>query len=110
MRVFLLSFGGLWRVFARLSCIPVFRDTPSAYQIRQYCLAYKISRLLSGSQLKRKLKGLWRKHVGSPTVALINEMNPVISGWSNYFRIGVAKEVFAALDSFMYERAQRYMG
>jgi hypothetical protein len=49
MRVFLLSFGGLWRVFARLSFIPVFRDTPSAYQIRQYCLAYKISRLLSGS-------------------------------------------------------------
>jgi RNA-directed DNA polymerase len=63
----------------------------------------------SVTQLKRKLKGLWRKHVGSPTVALINEMNPVISGWSNYFRIGVAKEVFAALDSFMYERAQRYM-
>ena len=60
-------------------------------------------------QIKRKLKGLWRKHVGSPTVALINEMNPVIRGWSNYFRIGVAKEVFAALDRFMYERAQRYM-
>jgi RNA-directed DNA polymerase len=60
-------------------------------------------------QIKRKLKGLWRKHVGSPTVALINEMNPVIRGWSNYFRIGVAKEVFAALDRFMYVRAQRYM-
>ncbi len=60
-------------------------------------------------QIKRKLKGLWRKHVGSPTVALINEMNPVIRGWSNYFRIGVAKEVFAALDRFMYARAQRYM-
>jgi RNA-directed DNA polymerase len=60
-------------------------------------------------QVKRKLKGLWRKHVGSPTVALIHEMNPLIRGWSNYFRIGVAKEVFAALDHFMYERAQRYM-
>jgi RNA-directed DNA polymerase len=61
------------------------------------------------AQIKRKLKGLWRKHVGSPAVALINEMNPLIRGWSNYFRIGVAKEVFAALDSFMYRRAQRYM-
>ena len=60
-------------------------------------------------QVKRKLKGLWRKHVGSPTVALMHEMNPLIRGWSNYFRIGVAKEVFAALDHFMYERAQRYM-
>lgn len=60
-------------------------------------------------QIKRKLKGLWRKHVGSPTVALINEMNPLIRGWSPYCRIGVAKEVFTALDSFMSRRAQRYM-
>ena len=34
---------------------------------------------------------------------------PVIRGWSNYFRIGVAKEVFIDLDNFMYWRAQRYM-
>ena len=61
------------------------------------------------NQLKRKLKGLWRKHVGTPTVALINEMNPVIRGWSNYFRTGVAKETFSAVDNFMYYRAQRYM-
>jgi RNA-directed DNA polymerase len=47
--------------------------------------------------------------VGSPTVGLINEMNPVIRGWSNYFRIGVAKQVFIDLDDFMYWRAQRYM-
>ncbi len=63
----------------------------------------------SVQQLRRKLKGIWRKHVGSPTVALINELNPIIRGWSNYFRIGVAKEVFSELDSFMYRRAQRYM-
>jgi RNA-directed DNA polymerase len=61
------------------------------------------------NQLKRKLKGLWCKHVGTTTVALINEMNPMIRGWSNYFRIGVAKETFSTLDQFMYYRAQRYM-
>jgi len=60
-------------------------------------------------QLKRKLKGLWHKHVGTTTVALINEMNPVIRGWSNYFRVSVAKETFSELDRFMYVRAQRYM-
>ena len=63
----------------------------------------------SVQQLRRKLKGIWRKHVGSPTVALINELNPLINGWSNYFRIGVAKEIFSDLDGFMYQRAQRYM-
>jgi RNA-directed DNA polymerase len=61
------------------------------------------------TQIKRKLKGLWRRHVGSPTLALINAMNPVIRGWSNYFRTGVASKVFTDLDNFMYYRAQRYM-
>ena len=42
-------------------------------------------------------------------MALIHEMNPLIRGWSTYFRTGVAKEVFVALDRFMYGRAQRYM-
>jgi RNA-directed DNA polymerase len=59
-------------------------------------------------QITGKLKGLWRTHVGSPTVALINAMNPVIRGWSSSFRTGVSKEVFTDLDRFMYERAQRY--
>ena len=59
-------------------------------------------------QIRKKLKGIWHKHLGSPTVALINEMNPVIRGWSNYFRIAVAKRVFSDLDNFMYYRAKRY--
>lgn len=59
-------------------------------------------------QIKRTCKRRWRQPVGSPTVALINAMNPVIRGWSHYFRSGVAKEVFNDLDRFMYERAQRY--
>jgi RNA-directed DNA polymerase len=60
-------------------------------------------------QMRQKLKGLWRTHVGSPTVALINAMNPLIRGWSQYFCTGVASEVFSDLDHFMYTRAQRYM-
>ena len=46
--------------------------------------------------------------MGSPTVALINALNPLIRGWSQYFCIGVVSEVFTDLDNFMYERAQRY--
>jgi RNA-directed DNA polymerase len=60
-------------------------------------------------QIRRKLKTLWHQHVGSPTGALISAMNPLIRGWSQYFRIGVASRVFADLDTFMYVRAQRYM-
>jgi RNA-directed DNA polymerase len=47
--------------------------------------------------------------VGSPTVALINAMNPLIRGWSQYFRTAVASEVFTDLDYCMSARAQRYL-
>jgi RNA-directed DNA polymerase len=59
--------------------------------------------------VKRTLKAIWRKHVGSPTVAVINEINPVIRGWSNDFRIGASSKTFNDLDDFMYQRAQRDM-
>jgi RNA-directed DNA polymerase len=45
----------------------------------------------------------------SSTVALINEMNPVIRGWCNYFRMGVSKEVLNDLAGFIYTRIQRSM-
>jgi hypothetical protein len=46
------------------------------------------------------LKGFWHRQ-WLAHVALINEMNPVIRGWSNSFRIGVASKVFSDLDNFM---------
>jgi len=42
-------------------------------------------------------------------VALINAMNPLIRGWSQYVRFGAASRVFTDLDHFIYARAQRYM-
>jgi RNA-directed DNA polymerase len=40
------------------------------------------------NDVKRKLKGIWRQHVGSPTVAVINAINPLIRGWCHDFRRG----------------------
>src|SRR5512143_2800541 len=62
----------------------------------------------SVKQLRKKLRPIFRNHVSTPTAALIRELNPVVRGWSNYFRIGVAKRIFNALDDFMYYRAERY--
>jgi RNA-directed DNA polymerase len=85
------------------------RHYPTPHSSRSgYKLLIKPSQA-SIQQIRRKFKALWRQHVGSPTVALINALNPLIRGWSQYFCIGVASEVFTDLDNFMYERAQRYM-
>jgi RNA-directed DNA polymerase len=34
-------------------------------------------------QIRRKLKALWQQHVGSPTVSLINAVNPLVRGWAS---------------------------
>jgi len=63
----------------------------------------------SVNQLKRRLKEIWCQQVGTPTGRLIKALNPMVRGWSQYFRTGVAKEIFADLDHFMYQRAKRYV-
>ena len=49
------------------------------------------------------------RHVGSPTVALLNERQPVSKGWSTSFRMGVSKKGLNDLDRGMSRRAQRSM-
>jgi RNA-directed DNA polymerase len=71
---------------------------------RGFTLLIKPSRG-STQPIRQELKGLWRTHVGSPTVALINAMNPLLSGGSQYCCTGVASEVFTDLDHFMDARA-----
>ncbi len=59
-------------------------------------------------KMRNKLKALWEGAVGKPTGALIKHLNPIIKGWGNYFRIGVAKEIFGALDAYQFTRQVRY--
>jgi RNA-directed DNA polymerase len=85
------------------------RQSPAPNSARSGYKRLITPRTDSVKQLQRKLKGLWRKHVGTPTGALSNARNPVIRGWSPSFRTGVAKATFSALANCMYYRAQRDM-
>jgi len=35
---------------------------------------------------------------------LIKRLNPIIKGWTNYFRIGVSREIFSKMDYLMWEK------
>jgi RNA-directed DNA polymerase len=59
-------------------------------------------------KLRDRIRSIWWKHRGAPVVALLQDLNPLIRGWANYFRIGVTSATFAALDSWMFTRASRY--
>jgi len=58
--------------------------------------------------IREKLRAEWQKGLGSNTIALIKRLNPIIRGWANYFRIGVAKAIFYKLDNWMFHRERRY--
>ncbi|MBG1260631.1 group II intron reverse transcriptase/maturase [Nostoc sp. BAE] len=41
-------------------------------------------------------------HKAAPQVALISRVNPVITGWSNYYSTVISKVIFSDLDNLMY--------
>jgi RNA-directed DNA polymerase len=60
-------------------------------------------------KFKDKVKALWLSLRGHNVRAVLATLNPVIRGWTSYFRVGVAKRVFNDLDNWMFVRVCRYI-
>ncbi|MEM9804619.1 MAG: group II intron reverse transcriptase/maturase [Cyanobacteria bacterium P01_D01_bin.56] len=58
--------------------------------------------------IKSKLKQQWLKLRGKPALEIVMALNPVIRGWANYFRTGVASRTFSRLEDWMFQRQRRY--
>ena len=59
-------------------------------------------------ELKGKMRRIWYSLRGQSVSAILRELNPVIRGWANYYRIAVASDTFSKLDSWMFRRQVRY--
>ena len=55
-----------------------------------------------------KLGKVIDKHKSSPQIALIKELNPIIRGWSNYYRAVCSKEIFSDCDYILYQQLKRW--
>jgi RNA-directed DNA polymerase len=55
-----------------------------------------------------RLKEIIDEHKTQTQQALINHLNPVIRGWSNYYASGVSKEGFSKADNLLYYKLQRW--
>jgi RNA-directed DNA polymerase len=51
-----------------------------------------------------KIKQILKQKKSAPQDAVINKLNPIIKGWSNYFRIGVSTETFSQLDHLIWQK------
>ena len=48
------------------------------------------------------------RHQTAPQEGLVRHLNPVMRGWSNYYRSSVAKTVFSRLDHMVYEKLRAW--
>jgi RNA-directed DNA polymerase len=46
---------------------------------------------------------------GHSAETLIQKVNPILRGWANYFRIGVAAEIFNDLDDYLFNLQGRWL-
>ncbi|UWU50989.1 group II intron reverse transcriptase/maturase [Limnospira platensis] len=49
------------------------------------------------------IQGVIKKHKTTPQSALINKLNPIIRGWSNYYSGVVSSETFVKLDNLIWQ-------
>ncbi len=57
---------------------------------------------------RQKIKKIINVHKASTQLKLINELNPVITGWSNYFSSVVSSEAYSTLDNWMYQQLKNW--
>lgn len=58
--------------------------------------------------IRHELRQNWLNLKGQEVEAIIAKLNPIIRGWSNYFRTGVSSQAFQKLDNWMFQREKRY--
>jgi RNA-directed DNA polymerase len=63
----------------------------------------------SVQKMRNKMRQKWLSLRGANVVAVLTALNPIIRGWANYFRRGVAAQIFKKLDHWMYKREIRYV-
>jgi RNA-directed DNA polymerase len=63
----------------------------------------------SVQDIKDRIREIWLRRKGQDVAVILRELNPIIRGWANYYRIGVASRTFRKLDSWMFRRQVRYV-
>jgi len=59
-------------------------------------------------RIRKRLTAELRALRGSNAAAVISSLNPIIRGWAAYYRGVVSKEVFAAIDHYLWQDTYRW--
>ena len=59
--------------------------------------------------IRRYVKALIKKNQNAEAITLIQKLNPVLRGWSNYFSLGTSSQILGSLDAFVHKRLIHWM-
>jgi len=60
------------------------------------------------TRIRERLREVFRKMRGATTLALIQTLNPIISGWAAYYRTAVSSGAFSLLDDYVWKLALKW--
>jgi RNA-directed DNA polymerase len=69
---------------------------------RRYVYTYPSKKSLAS--VKAKVRSATRGSTDQPLATILHRLNPVLRGWTNYFRYGVSKATFSYLRAFTWRR------
>lgn len=84
------------------------RHYKTRHKKRGYMVLIKPSKA-SVRQYRQEMRHAWRSIIGIPAEEGIKHLNAKVTGWCNYFRIGVSSKIFGSLDHWMWKRQVRYL-
>src|SRR3712207_2853735 len=60
-------------------------------------------------KFKARVRREWMALKGHNVMAVLKRLNPIVRGWTNYFRTGVSKHTFESIDYWVFDRCVRYV-
>ena len=71
--------------------------------------ALRIPKQKARINLQRKLKAIFRAKKGRPIKEIVEEINPILRGWVNYFRIGNSSKCFKKIEDWVQKKIRRHL-
>jgi RNA-directed DNA polymerase len=70
---------------------------------------YYAPKLKKRTALFAKLRAIFRRNLSRPIGKVIEELNPILRGWVNYFRIGDASRCFSMVKRWVEKKVRRHL-
>jgi RNA-directed DNA polymerase len=70
---------------------------------------YYAPKLKKRTALFAKLREAFRRNISQPVGKVIEEINPILRGWGNYFRVGHANRCFSMVKHWVEKKVRRHL-